>query len=175
MAADPADSESALAIALLTVADSHTPEVDAAAQAIAARIAAAGHCLSERRDVPDSSEEIVSHLHRWIDDPEIAVVITIGGTGLTGRAVTPEALALVGTKAIPGFGELFRWLSFRRIGTSAIQSRACAVLARGTYVFALPASVEGVCQAWDEILSEQLDSEHDAENLVSLRPRLQER
>jgi molybdenum cofactor biosynthesis protein B len=120
-------------------------------------------------------ELIVSRLHAWIDDPEIDVVITTGGTGVTGRDITPEALARVQDKEIPGFGELFRWLSFQSIGTSTVQSRACACVARGTYIFALPGSNGAVKDGWDGILSTQLDSRHKPCNFVQLLPRLTER
>lgn len=175
MAVDPATAFRPLRIALLTVSDTRTPADDLSGDALAERVTAAGHTLAERRIAIDSVDEILSDLHRWIDDPAVDVVITTGGTGLTGRDVTPEALAVVESKAIPGFGELFRALSYRTIGTAAMLSRATAVLARGTYIFALPGSPSAVRQAWDEILVEQLDSRNRPGNLVALMPRLGER
>ena len=119
--------------------------------------------------------ELVAQFNRWIDDPQVDCIISTGGTGVTGRDVTPEALAEVQEKEIPGFGELFRWLSFQSIGTSTIQSRACAGVARGTYVFALPGSTGAVKDGWDGILRDQLDSRHRPCNFVELMPRLRER
>ena len=119
--------------------------------------------------------QLAAHLHRWIDDEQIDCIITSGGTGLTGRDVTPEALDKVKSKDIPGFGELFRWISYETIGTSTVQSRACAVLARGTYIFALPGSNGAVKDGWDRILAHQLDSRHRPCNFVELMPRLRER
>ncbi|OBX20370.1 molybdenum cofactor biosynthesis protein B [Erythrobacter sp. QSSC1-22B] len=162
-------------IALLTVSDTRTPADDSSGDILAARIAAAGHVLASREISKDSKNEIAAHLHRWIDDPEIDAVLTTGGTGLTGRDVTPEALDQVKDKAIPGFGELFRWISYETIGTSTVQSRACAVLARGTYIFALPGSNGAVKDGWDRILVQQLDSRHRPCNFVELMPRLRER
>ena len=161
-------------IALLTVSDTRTPADDTSGDILARRIEAAGHRLAARAIERDDADAIVARLHNWIDDPEIDAVIATGGTGLTGRDVTPEALARVGSKDIPGFGELFRWLSYRTIGTSTIQSRACAVLARGTYVFALPGSNGAVKDGWDLILAEQLDSRNRPCNFVDLMPRLKE-
>jgi len=117
----------------------------------------------------------VARLHAWVDDPEVDCILTTGGTGVTGRDVTPEALHRLGGKDIPGFGELFRWLSFQKIGTSTIQSRACAIVTRGTYLFALPGSTGAVKDGWDDILSSQLDSRHTPCNFVELMPRLMER
>jgi molybdopterin adenylyltransferase len=161
-------------IALLTVSDSRSLENDSSGNILAERIAVAGHRLVERAILRDDTAAITSRLHNWIDDEQIDVIITTGGTGLTGRDVTPEALERVKTKDIPGFGELFRWLSFATIGTSTIQSRACAVLARGTYIFALPGSNGAVKDAWDQILVHQLDSRHRPCNFVELMPRLRE-
>lgn len=162
-------------IALLTVSDTRTPADDSSGDLLAARIEAAGHILVAREISHDSRNEIAAHLHRWIDDPEIDAVITTGGTGLTGRDVTPEALDQVADKTIPGFGELFRWLSFKNIGTSTVQSRACAVLAKTTYIFALPGSNGAIKDGWDGILKDQLDSENKPCNFVELMPRLAER
>jgi molybdopterin adenylyltransferase len=161
-------------IALLTVSDSRTTADDISGDLLAERIKAAGHHLIVRAIETDDSARLVARLHNWIDDENIDCVITTGGTGLTGRDVTPEALDRVKSKDIPGFGELFRWLSFETIGTSTIQSRACAVLARGTYIFALPGSNGAVKDGWDKILVHQLDSRHRPCNFVELMPRLRE-
>ena len=114
-------------------------------------------------------------MEQWITDPAIDCIVTTGGTGVTGRDVTPEAIERVADKMIPGFGELFRYLSFAKIGTSTVQSRACACVARGTYVFALPGSTGAVKDGWDGILKDQLDSRHRPCNFVELMPRLTER
>lgn len=162
-------------IALLTISDSRAPEDDTSGDILAGRIEGAGHTLASREISRDDKNEIAAHLHRWIDDEQIDAIITTGGTGLTGRDVTPEALDRVKDKDIPGFGELFRWLSFETIGTSTIQSRACAVISRGTYIFALPGSNGAVKDGWDKILAYQLDSRHRPCNFVELMPRLRER
>jgi molybdopterin adenylyltransferase len=162
-------------IALLTISDSRTPDNDSSGNILAARITEAGHELVAREISKDSTEQIAAHLHRWIDDEAIDAVITTGGTGLTGRDVTPEALDRVKSKDIPGFGELFRMLSYQTIGTSTIQSRACAVLARGTYIFALPGSNSAVEDGWDMILAEQLDSRNRGISSTKLQGRLRER
>lgn len=161
-------------IALLTVSDTRGIEDDSSGNILAERIIAAGHKIADRAILRDDTALITARLHNWIDDDHIDVVISTGGTGLTGRDVTPEALDRVKTKEIPGFGELFRWLSFASIGTSTIQSRACAVLARGTYIFALPGSNGAVKDGWDQILVHQLDSRHRPCNFVELMPRLRE-
>lgn len=175
MAIDESRTFKPISIALLTVSDTRTSADDTSGDILAQRITAAGHELATREISRDSVEEIAAHLHRWIDDDGIDCVITTGGTGLTGRDVTPEALDRVKSKDIPGFGELFRWLSYKTIGTSTIQSRACAVLARGTYIFALPGSNGAVKDGWDMILAEQLDSRNRPCNFVELMPRLRER
>ena len=162
-------------IALLTVSDTRGAADDRSGDLLAERIAAAGHILAARRIERDDRSAIVAHLHSWIDDPEVDCIITTGGTGVTGRDVTPEALAQVQDKEIPGFGELFRWLSFQTIGTSTIQSRATACVARGTYIFALPGSTGAVRDAWDGILTSQLDSRFRPCNFVELMPRLKEK
>jgi molybdenum cofactor biosynthesis protein B len=161
-------------IAVLTVSDSRTIETDRSGAVLAERLTQAGHVLADRAIVTDDADAIVAQLHAWIDDPEIDCVITTGGTGVTGRDVTPEAFARVRDKEIEGFGELFRWLSYAKIGTSTIQSRATAAVARGTYLFALPGSTGAVQDAWDGILSTQLDSRHTPCNFVELMPRLRE-
>jgi molybdenum cofactor biosynthesis protein B len=162
-------------IAVLTISDTRGAAEDTSGDILVTRIETAGHLLADRGIVKDEIDLIVARLHAWIDDPEVDCVITTGGTGVTGRDVTPEALARVQDKEIPGFGELFRWLSYQTIGTSTIQSRACAGVARGTYLFALPGSTGAVKDAWDGILATQLDSRHRPCNFVELMPRLKER
>lgn len=161
-------------IALLTVSDTRTFADDTSGDILADRIVVAGHRLVDRAIERDDISRLVARLHGWIDDDNVDCVITTGGTGLTGRDITPEALDRVKTKDIPGFGELFRWLSYDSIGTSTLQSRACAVLARGTYIFALPGSNGAVKDGWDKILIHQLDSRHKPCNFVELMPRLRE-
>jgi molybdopterin adenylyltransferase len=162
-------------IALLTVSDSRSLAEDRSGDILADKIATAGHILAERTLLRDDTDDIIALLHRWCEDGQIDCVITTGGTGVTGRDVTPEALAALGGKDIPGFGELFRWQSYQTIGTSTIQSRACAVVARGTYIFALPGSTGAVKDGWDGILVHQLDSRFRPCNFVELMPRLLER
>ena len=161
-------------IAVLTISDSRRLADDKSGQTLVDRINAAGHVLADRSIVIDDVALIVAKLHRWIDDDQVDCVITTGGTGVTGRDVTPEAIEQVQDKPIPGFGELFRWLSFQTIGTSTIQSRACACVTRGTYIFALPGSTGAVKDGWDGILAEQLDSRNRPCNFVDLIPRLRE-
>ena len=174
MPVDPKRLFKPINIALLTVSDTRGPEDDTSGDLLAARIKAAGHRLAARALERDDVGIIASRLNNWIDDRSIDAVIITGGTGLTGRDVTPEALDRVKAKDIPGFGELFRWISYGTIGTSTIQSRACAVVARGTYVFALPGSNGAVKDGWDGILAEQLDSRNRPCNFVELMPRLRE-
>ena len=174
MAVDPARTFRPINIAVLTVSDTRTLEDDTSGQLLVDRIKAAGHHLVARAIERDDVPRIVARLNNWIDDRAVDCIITTGGTGLTGRDVTPEALDRIKDKDIPGFGELFRWVSFQTIGTSTIQSRACAVLARGTYVFALPGSNGAVKDGWDRILCEQLDSRNRPCNFVELMPRLRE-
>lgn len=161
-------------IAVLTISDSRSAADDRSGDMLEELLTGAGHILAARAIIRDETDLIVSRLHNWIDDPAVDAVITTGGTGLTGRDVTPEALHRLDGKDIPGFGELFRWLSYQKIGTSTIQSRACAVVARGTYIFALPGSTGAVTDAWEGILSTQLDSRHKPCNFVELMPRLTE-
>jgi molybdopterin adenylyltransferase len=162
-------------IAVLTVSDTRSLAEDKSGDALVERITTAGHIVAERAILRDDGDDIVALLHRWCEDEAVDCVITTGGTGVTGRDVTPEALGALGGKDIPGFGELFRWLSYAKIGTSTIQSRACAVVARGTYVFALPGSTGAVKDGWDDILVHQLDSRFRPCNFVELMPRLKER
>ncbi|MEO6218522.1 MAG: molybdenum cofactor biosynthesis protein B [Sphingomonas sp.] len=174
----PIDEEAAflpVRIAVLTVSDSRTLADDRSGDTLVGRLSAAGHVLADRAIAKDEVAAIVSRLHAWIDDPQIDCIITTGGTGVTGRDVTPEAIERIQDKPIPGFGELFRWLSYQTIGTSTIQSRACACVTRGTYIFALPGSTGAVKDAWDGILKDQLDSRHRPCNFVELMPRLMER
>jgi molybdenum cofactor biosynthesis protein B len=162
-------------IAVLTISDSRTAADDRSGDTLVQRLEAAGHVLAERAIIRDEIDLIVARLHAWIEDDGVDCVITTGGTGVTGRDVTPEALERLGGKSIPGFGELFRWLSYQSIGTSTIQSRADATVVRGTYIFALPGSTGAVKDGWDGILASQLDSRHRPCNFVELMPRLTER
>lgn len=161
-------------IAVLTVSDTRGLSEDRSGDTLVERIERAGHILADRAILRDDADAIVARLHTWIDDDAVDVVVTTGGTGVTGRDVTPEAIERVADKMIPGFGELFRWLSYAKIGTSTIQSRACACVARGTYLFALPGSTGAVKDGWDDILRDQLDSRHTPCNFVELMPRLSE-
>ncbi|QNT77531.1 molybdenum cofactor biosynthesis protein B [Entomobacter blattae] len=161
-------------IAVLTVSDTRDEETDTAGQKLVDRIKAAGHLLKGREIVKDDVGQIVSVLEKWIADPEIDVIISTGGTGVTGRDVTPEAFEKILEKKIEGFGELFRMLSYQKIGTSTIQSRAVAGVSNGTYLFALPGSPGAVQDGWDDILVWQLDSRHVPCNFVELLPRLKE-
>ncbi|HUQ13431.1 MAG TPA: molybdenum cofactor biosynthesis protein B [Novosphingobium sp.] len=174
MAVDPTRPFKPLNIALLTVSDTRTAADDTSGDILAGRIASAGHALAARAIERDDAAAIATRLTAWIDDAEIDCVISTGGTGLTGRDVTPEALDRVKEKDVPGFGELFRWLSYQTIGTATVQSRAMAVVARGTYIFALPGSNGAVKDGWDLILAEQLDSRNRPCNFVELIPRLRE-
>ena len=174
MAVDPSRTFKPINIAVLTVSDTRTAADDTSGDILAARVTGAGHSLAARAIVRDDPDLIVAQLEQWIEDPAIDAVVSTGGTGLTGRDVTPEALDRIKTRDIPGFGELFRWISFQTIGTSTIQSRACAVVARGTYIFALPGSNGAVKDGWDGILAEQLDSRNRPCNFVELMPRLRE-
>jgi molybdenum cofactor biosynthesis protein B len=164
----------AVNIAILTVSDTRTLANDTSGDALAERIAKAGHRVAARAIEKDDAPAIEHHLRSWILDRDIDVVITTGGTGITGRDVTPEAFERVMEKRIEGFGELFRMLSYQSIGTSTMQSRAVGGVAGGTYLFALPGSTGAVKDAWDGILEAQLDNRHRPCNLVELMPRLQE-
>lgn len=164
----------AINIAVMTVSDTRTLENDRSGDTLAERIVAAGHRLADRAIVKDDIDSIVARLRDWIANPEIDAVISTGGTGVTGRDVTPEAFQSVYEKEVTGFGELFRMLSYEKIGTSTIQSRATAGVAGGTYLFALPGSTGACRDAWDDILVYQLDIRHKPCNFVELIPRLQE-
>ena len=163
-----------LRIAVLTVSDTRTEENDTSGACLVNRAKDAGHTVVERRILPDDFDALVAQLNAWTSREDIEVILTTGGTGVTGRDSTPEALEAVGEKSIPGFGELFRWLSYQTIGTSTIQSRATAVVGQGTYIFALPGSTGACKDAWDGILKDQLDSRHRPCNFAELIPRLQE-
>ena len=162
-------------IALLTVTDTRTIDNDKSGGILVNKIKEANHNLLDRKICKDNKDEIVAIIKEWLKIEKIDVIITTGGTGLTGRDITPEALEEVAEKHIPGFGELFRYISIKSVGTSAIQSRACAVLSNGKYIFALPGSSGGVTDAWDEILKYQLDINHKPCNFVELFPRLKEK
>jgi len=162
-------------IALLTVTDTRTIENDKSGTILVKKIKEKNHNLVDRKIVKDEKNEIKKILLDWIKKDNLDVIITTGGTGLTGRDITPEVLEEIKDKTIPGFGELFRELSYKTIGTSAMQSRACAVLANGKYIFALPGSSGGVTDAWDGILKYQLDINHKPCNFVELFPRLKEK
>ena len=164
----------ALRIAVLTVSDSRDRASDRSGDTLEERVRATGHELVDRDLVRDEAPVIAERFRRWIDDPGVEVVISTGGTGVTGRDVTPEALAMVVEKEIPGFGELFRMISFEKIGTSALQSRACAGVANGTYLFCLPGSPGACRDGWDEILRWQLDIRYRPCNFAELMPRLKE-
>ena len=161
-------------IAVMTVSDTRTRENDTSGDVLEARVRDAGHHVAERAIVPDDIARIADQLVKWIADPEIDVVISTGGTGLTGRDVTPEAFRSVFEKEIDGFSALFHRISFDKIGTSTIQSRACAGVSKGTYLFALPGSPGAVKDGWDAILKPQLDYRHKPCNFIEIMPRLEE-
>jgi len=161
-------------IAVLTVSDTRGLDDDKSGNTLAERLTDAGHILASRAIVKDDVAEIRGQLTDWIDDDTVDVVLSTGGTGVTGRDVTPEAFEGIYEKSIPGFGELFRMLSYQKIGTSTIQSRATAGVCRGTYLFALPGSPGACRDAWDMILKDQLDYRHKPCNFVELLPRLRE-
>jgi molybdopterin adenylyltransferase len=164
----------AVNIAILTISDSRTLEDDRSGQTLVDRLQGAGHILADRAIVTDDVPAITAKLKEWIANPEVDAVIATGGTGVTGRDVTPEAFEAIYDKAVPGFGELFRMLSYEKIKTSTIQSRATAGVAGGTYLFAVPGSPGACKDAWDDILVQQLDSRHMPCNFVELMPRLME-
>jgi molybdenum cofactor biosynthesis protein B len=165
----------AVNIAVLTISDTRQAADDRSGDTLVERIVKAGHVVAARTIVRDERAAIAEQLRRWVADPAIDVVISTGGTGVTGRDVTPEAFGDVIEKEIPGFGELFRWLSYQKVGTSTIQSRALAGVAGTTYLFALPGSPGACRDAWDDILVSQLDNRHRPCNFVELMPRLSER
>ena len=162
-------------IALLAVTDTRTCDNDKSGAILVDKIKEANHNLVDRKICKDNKDEIVLILKEWLKNEKIDAIITTGGTGLTGRDITPEALDEVADKYIPGFGEVFRTISLKTVGTSAIQSRACAVLSNGKYIFALPGSSGGVTDAWEGILKHQLDIKNKPCNFVELFPRLKEK
>jgi|TARA_B100001245_G_scaffold194313_1_gene152952 molybdenum cofactor biosynthesis protein B len=162
-------------IALLTVTDTRTLKTDKSGNILSEKIKKAKHNLIDRKICKDNKKDIKKILKYWLKNKKIDVIITTGGTGLTGRDITPEAVNEIADKEIPGFGEIFRVVSLETVGTSSIQSRACAVLAKGKYIFALPGSSGGVTDAWDKILVHQLDINHKPCNFVELIPRLKEK
>ena len=164
-----------VAIALLTVSDSRTRADDPSGDALQQRLLEAGHHLADRGLVPDDRYQVRSVISHWIADPSCQVVISTGGTGLTGRDGTPEAVLPLLDKTIDGFGELFRVLSFDTIGTSSLQSRCLAGVANGTVIFVLPGSLDAVTTAWDRLIRAQLDPTTRPCNLIQLLPRLRER
>lgn len=162
-----------IGVGVLTVSDTRTPETDRSGQAAVDLLEDAGHRIARREIVRDDEEAVRDVLRRWIEEPRVDVVIATGGTGVTPRDITPEALAPLVTKEIPGFGELFRWISYREIGTSTVQSRALGALCGQTYVFLLPGSTGAVSTALREILLPQLDHRTRPCNFVELLPRIQ--
>ena len=162
-------------IALLTVTDTRTLQTDKSGNILEDKIKKALHRLIDRKICKDNKEDIKKILIEWTKLKDVDVILTTGGTGLTGRDITPEAIEELADKKIPGFGEIFRVVSLETVGTSSIQSRACAVLAKGKYIFALPGSSGGVTDAWDKILIHQLDINHKPCNFVELFPRLKEK
>lgn len=164
-----------LNVAVLTVSDTRTEQNDTSGQTLTERLTEAGHCVIDKRIVPDNIYQIRAAVSAWIADADVQVVITTGGTGVTGRDGTPEAVSVLFDKTLEGFGEIFRALSFHEIRTSTIQSRAVAGVANGTYVFCLPGS-SGACRtAWDQLIRDQLDCRTRPCNLVELMPRLLEK
>ncbi len=163
-----------LNIAVMTVSDSRTEETDKSGNTLKAMLTEAGHQLADKVIVPDDIYQIRKHLSAWIADPEVQVVITTGGTGLTGRDGTPEAVTPLLDKIIDGFGEMFRVLSWETIGTSTLQSRALAGVANGTFVFCVPGSTGACKDAWGQLISKQLDYRTQPCNLVEIMPRLKE-
>ena len=162
-------------IAILTVTDTRDINTDKSGAILVNKIKEQNHKLVDRKIVKDEKKEIKKIILKWLKNKELDVILTTGGTGLTGRDITPEAIKEIADKEIPGFGELFRQLSYNTVGTSTMQSRAFAVLANGKYIYALPGSSGGVTDAWDMILKYQLDINHKPCNFVELFPRLKEK
>ena len=162
-------------IALLTISDTRTIKNDKSGEILVKKISEQKHNLVDRKIVKDDKDEIKKIILEWSKKDQIDVIITTGGTGLTGRDITPEVLDQIADKKIPGFGELFRQLSYQTVGTSTLQSRASAILKNGKYIFALPGSSGGVIDAWDKILVHQLNIKHKPCNFVELFPRLKEK
>jgi molybdenum cofactor biosynthesis protein B len=163
-----------VSIAVMTVSDTRTPDTDSSGDILAQRVQDAGHNLAARTIVTDDKEKIAAQMKSWIAAPEIDVVISTGGTGLTGRDTTPEAITPLFEKTIEGFSVIFHQVSFQSVGLSTLQSRAIAGLANNTFIFALPGSNGAVKDGWDKVISFQLDSRHQPCNLVELMPRLSE-
>ena len=163
-----------LNIAVLVISDSRTEKTDKSGKLLVGRLEQAGHRLHEKSIVPDDIYQIRAEISRWCAATEVDAVLATGGTGVTGRDGTPEAVAVLFDKEIEGFGELFRYLSYQEIGTSSLQSRALAGVANGTYIFCLPGSSGACATAWDKIISQQLDYRTRPCNLVELMPRLKE-
>jgi molybdenum cofactor biosynthesis protein B len=164
-----------LPIAVLTISDSRTEENDTSGHALVDRLTAAGHTLKDKRIVKDDIYQIRAIVSQWIAAPEISVVLTTGGTGVTGRDGTPEAISVLLDKQLDGFGEMFRVLSYEQIKTSTLQSRALAGVANATYLFCMPGSPGACTLAWDTLISQQLDYRNRPCNLVELMPRLLEK
>ena len=160
---------------MLTISDTRTTKNDKSGELLCKKISLSKHYVYEKKIVKDDIELIIKQIDNWSNIDKVDVIITTGGTGLTGRDITPEAIEEIADKKIPGFGEVFRTISLKTVGTSSIQSRACAVLAKGKYIFALPGSSGGVKDAWDKILKYQLDINHKPCNFVELFPRLKEK
>ena len=163
-----------VSIAVMTVSDTRTPDTDTSGDILAQRVQDSGHTLAARTIVTDDKEKIAAQVKNWISAPEIDVVISTGGTGLTGRDTTPEAITPLFEKTIEGFSVIFHQVSFQSVGLSTLQSRAIAGLANNTFIFALPGSNGAVKDGWDKVISFQLDSRHKPCNLVELMPRLSE-
>lgn len=159
-------------IAVLTVSDTRTVETDTSGAALIERATSAGHQVVRRQILPDDRDTLVAQFRAWLADDEVEIIVSTGGTGVTRRDVTPEAVREVADKEITGFGELFRWLSYAKISTSTIQSRALAVVASGKLIFALPGSTGAVKDAWDGVIRDQLDSRHQPCNFVELFSRM---
>jgi molybdopterin adenylyltransferase len=173
--ADQAREFIPLNIAVLTVSDTRSLDDDKSGATLAERLIAAGHRLATRNIVPDDVERIQAQVKIWIADPNIDVVITTGGTGFTGRDVTPEAVKPLFEKEIDGFSALFHMLSYQKVGTSTVQSRACGGVAGGTYIFCVPGSPGACRDAWDGIIKSQLDNRHRPCSFVEIMPRLEEK
>ena len=171
---DPAKPLKAVRVAVLTISDTRDEESDTSGDVLAERITGAGHRIGARAIVPDDIEAIRAQVRRWVDGGEIKVIITTGGTGLTGRDVTPEALEPLFDKVIDGFSVVFHMVSYQTVGLSTLQSRATAGLVRGVFVFCLPGSNGAVRDGWDKVIRWQLDSRHKPCNMVELMPRLLE-
>ena len=164
-----------ISISLLTISDTRSIEDDKSGNLLESKVKDSGHILFDRKIVKDNITEIIDISKVWIKNPKVEIIISTGGTGLTGRDVSPEAFREIFDKEIEGFGELFRYLSFKKIGTSTIQSRAIAGVANGTYIFVLPGSPSACKDAWDDILLHQLDYRHKPCNFVEIMPRLLEK